>query len=109
MISSKYLLQRKLCTMMRSAASRGPGVHPKTLTYEHPKTMADNKARAAEFKNKGNAALSAGNFDEAIENYTKVRCASAVAACTVAHRPRGRHRSLPPSNLVVLSLGFRWF
>jgi hypothetical protein len=34
--------------------------------------MADNKALAAEFKAKGNAALSAQNFAEAIENYTKV-------------------------------------
>lgn len=31
-----------------------------------------SKAQAAEFKAKGNAALAASNFDEAIENYTKV-------------------------------------
>jgi outer membrane protein assembly factor BamD (BamD/ComL family) len=36
--------------------------------------MADNKTLAAEFKAKGNAALSAKNYDEAIENYTKVGC-----------------------------------
>jgi hypothetical protein len=34
--------------------------------------MAD-KAKAAEWKAKGNAALSAKNFDEAITAYTQVR------------------------------------
>ena len=35
--------------------------------------QSDAKAQALEYKAKGNAALSAKNYDEAIEAYTKVR------------------------------------
>lgn len=47
---------------------------PQRTTVSHPRTaMADARARAAEFKAKGNAAFVAKQFDEAINWFTQVR------------------------------------